>query len=342
MRPSNKQRFLHKSIRGRSAKTIVLLSALLVIVPESVIDSQAAFTLNWQRDYSSEGASFSSDDTYVVCHMSYISTQNCGSGDTDESGAHQDGTAFLQEHLVLSGQDYYHIIVGDYTKDTMVQEYFIKASGDSYSGGGRGSIPNFSASIGDGSSDSNAEYNITNPYSTNSSLTGTGGGNPNSVIIRQVINDSGTYQEFLKDSFSNKPLMSETITDSDMSAVFSMDMRGKTYSDNTPITVANLVNTVTLTGATRFNTAGDADVQSQQDEVHLTAGAFTYTAASGDGGGGGTYTYTEPFIFTNPMNQDYAIFCKPSENPNWSGHGACTNGSGSGGGGGGSWGGGGW
>ena len=293
MRSSNRSNHLHAWIRYRSVKALLLLSALLVIVPESVTDSQAAFTLNWQRDYSSEGASFNNNDAYVVCNMSYISSANCSSGgfggDFNESGAHDDNSAFLQEQLSLGGQTYYHIIVGDYTKDAMAQEMFIKASGSSYNG------LTMSTSLVDTSSNSNAEFDMTAPYSTNSSKNGNGSGNPNNVMLRQVINETGTTQEFLKDSFTNKPLMSETISDAEMTAVFSVDMRAHTYSDNTPIGVSDMVNTVTLTGSAAFNDQGDAGTSSQLDQYHITAGAFTYTTGSGNGGSGGTYTYVEPF-----------------------------------------------
>lgn len=329
-------------VSRRFAKLSFLSAVLFIILPGSAIDTEAAFSLNWLRDYSAEGASFTSNDAYIVCKMSYISSANCSSGgfggDFNESGAHDDGSAFLQEQLSLGGVTYYHVIVGDYTKDTMAQEMFIKATGTTYSNS-RGSIAPFSASVGNGTSDTNAEFDMTNPYSSNSSLNGNGSGNPTAVILRQVINESGTYQEFLKDSFNNKPKLTEQISDAEIDTEFTVDMRSRTYSDNTPLPISALINTVTLKGSAKFGTEGDAGTSSQLDQYHFTAGEFTYTAAGTNGGGGGTYTYVEPFPnFASPMNIDYSLYCDPSQNTNWSGKGACVNGNGTGGG----WGRGGW
>src|SRR3569833_3362795 len=68
----------HRSV---SAARLTLLGLLALIAAGSVVNhSMAAFSLNWQRDYTAEGASFSSNDAYVACNMSYISDANCGSG----------------------------------------------------------------------------------------------------------------------------------------------------------------------------------------------------------------------------------------------------------------------
>src|SRR3569833_3413861 len=98
---------------------LTLLGLLALIAAGSVVNhSMAAFSLNWQRDYYAEGASFSSNDAYVACNMSYISDANCGSGgfggDFNLNGSHDDGTAFLLEQLTLGGQLYFHVIVGDF------------------------------------------------------------------------------------------------------------------------------------------------------------------------------------------------------------------------------------
>jgi len=327
-------------IHRRFGQTLLALACMLAAAPVSIQDSEAAFTLNFQNNYAAEGATLINDNSDVVCNMSYIASQNCSNRDFQENGnPHDDGSAFLQQHVVLNGVDYYHIIVGDYTKDSFVQEMYIQADGQNYQNGNN--VPNFSASVGSSSS-SNAEFDMTNPYSSNSSLNGNGSANPTAVILLQVINEPGEYQEFLKDSFTSKPLITETISDSNMTAQFTIDMRGLTYSSSSPISASNMVNTVTLTGSNAFGTAGDAGTASQLDQYHITAGAFTYTpGSSSNGGGGGTYTYVEPFPnFSSPMNIDYSIYCDPSQNTNWSGNGACVDGDGSGG----SWGkhGGGW
>ena len=332
MRSINIKQLNHR-LRSRGAKLALLSLAMAAMHGNVVNDGMAAFSLNWARDYSSEGASFNNSDGYIVCHMSYISSANCGSGgfggDFYENGSHDDGTAFMQEELNLGGQSYFHVIVGDHTRDSMAQEVFIKTSG-SYSGVG------MTTSVASTSSTSNAEFNMDNPYSTDSTKTGTGSANPNNVIMRQIINSGEISMEFLKDSFSQKPLITQTITNAEMVSTVSMDMRGRNYSQITPIDpTTSVVNTLVLTGSNRAATEGNYDLQDQAQTSHISAGGFTYTNGSGNGNSGGVYTWYAPVDNFQPMNRNYAVYCDPTQNSDWSGNGACINGSGGGSGGGG-------
>ena len=332
MRSINIKQLNHR-LRSRGAKLALLSLAMAAMHGNVVNDGMAAFSLNWARDYSSEGASFNNSDGYIVCHMSYISSANCGSGgfggDFNENGSHDDGAAFMQEELNLGGQSYFHVIVGDHTRDSMAQEVFIKTSG-SYSGVG------MTTSVASTSSTSNAEFNMDNPYSTDSTKTGTGSANPNNVIMRQIINSGEISMEFLKDSFSQKPLITQTITNAEMVSTVSMDMRGRNYSQITPIDpTTSVVNTLVLTGSNRAATEGNYDLQDQAQTSHISAGGFTYTNGSGNGNSGGVYTWYAPVDNFQPMNRNYAVYCDPTQNSDWSGNGACINGSGGGSGGGG-------
>lgn len=70
--------------------------------------------------------------------------------------------------------------------------------------------------------------------------TGNGTGNPTRVIMRQVDKSaSGAYQEFLKDRIDRKPLIYQSISDpvEGYEAIFQMDMRNRTYSDTTALTL---------------------------------------------------------------------------------------------------------
>src|SRR3569623_1023506 len=239
--------------------------------------------------------------------------------------------AFTLEELTLGGQGYFHVIVGDYTKDSMVQEVFIKTSG-SYSGVG------MTTSVANTSSTANAEFNMDNPYSTDSTKTGSGSANPNNVIMRQIVNSGEISMEFLKDSFTQKPLITSTITSADMVSTVSMDMRGKNYSQITPIDLSTSVtNTLVLSGSDRMATEGDYDMRNDAQTSHLSAGGFTYTNGSGSGGSGGVYTWYAPVDNFQPMNRNYVGYCTASQNSDSSGNGACTNGSGGGGRGGWGW-----
>lgn len=323
-------------IRSLSVKTAILFGGLSVLVQGNVMDDAlAAFSLNWQRDYAAEGASFNSNNAYVVCNMSYIADANCTTGgfgsDFQLSGSHKDNTAFLQEQLTLGGQLYFHVIVGDYTKDSMAQEVFIKVTGSNPTFGGFGGVK-VSDSV---ANSSNQTFSMTQPYSSDSSNNGNGSGNPNSVIMRQIVNSGEISMEFLKDSFTQKPLITQTISNAEMVSTMTMDMRGKNYSDITPInTATSVVNTLVLTGATRQGTEGDYDIQADALTSYLSAGGYTYTPGSGYGGSGGVYTWSDPVDNFQPMNRDYQGYCNPAENPVW-GNGACVGGNPAGSGGGG-------
>src|SRR3569833_1768953 len=272
----------HRSV---SAARLTLLGLLALIAAGSVVNhSMAAFSLNWQRDYNAEGASFSSNDAYVACNMSYITDANSGSGgfgvDFNLNGSHDDGTAFLQEQLTLGGQLYFHVIVGDYTKDKMALEVFIKDSSGNQSFNGI-RVSDTVANNGD------QTYNMTHPYSSTSSSNGNGSANPNNVIMRQIINSGEISLEFLKDSFSQKPLITQTITNAEMVSTVSIDMRGRNYSQITPIDATSMTNTLTLIGATRGANEGNYDLQDQAQTSHISAGGFTYTNGRGNAGSGG-------------------------------------------------------
>src|SRR3569623_1112349 len=324
---------LNHGLRSRCAKLALLSLATAAMHGNVVNDGMAAFSLNWARDYSSEGASFNNSDGYIVCHMSYISRANCRSGgfggDFNENGSHDDGTAFMQEELNLGGQSYFHVIVGDHTRDSMAQEVFITTSG-SYSGVG------LTTSVASTSSTRNAEFNMDNPYSTDSTKTGSGSANPNNVIMRQIINSGEISMEFLKASFSKKPQITQTITNAEMVSTVSMDKRGRNYSQITPIDPStSVVNTLVLTGSNRAATDGNYDLQVHAQTSHISAGGFTYTNGSGNGNGGGVYTWYAPVDPFQPLHRNYAVYCDPTQNSDWSGNGACINGSGGGSGGGG-------
>lgn len=339
------------------------------------ISTGADFTLDWQDDEVGGGVSrvnnggrFSAT-SYTACNLSYIANSGCAGGDfgfNDFSGLaaeHDDGSAFFQEELFDSsdGQRYFHVIVGDYTTDDMVLEYFIKANtgNNQWDNGifgifGSGNIA-ASQSLGQAG---NGAAAIGQPYSADSSLTGTGSANPTSIIMRQLVRDSTNPSfsiDFTKDRFLYKPKLTQTngVVDS-FEAITVIDMSNSLYTEIMPVDeTADFDNIFTLTDSRKFGTTGDYNVDTPGNYVdtmteirEFSAGGFTYTPGSGTGGSGGTYNYIDPADNANPaynpLNVDWVSFCDPSQNVNWSGNGACTNGDGSGGGwggGGGGWGG---
>jgi hypothetical protein len=125
------------------------------------------------------------------------------------------------------------------------------------------------------------------------SFTGNGSGNPHRVIIYQVNKSPDMIIDFLKDKFDKKPRILQSITTSEFSAEFSIDMRAIGYSDNT--SDAPIINNQTL--ADPFGSATpmtwDMAVDAQAGHTGVNAGKYTYTDGSGPGGSIGTYSYTD-------------------------------------------------
>ena len=90
---------------------------------------------------------------------------------------------------------------------------------------------------------------------------------------------------------------------------------------------AGITNTVTVTGPLIFGTEGNYNYATDNQNSNPTAGRYTYTAGTQYGQSNGTYAYIgaangDAF---NPANINYADFCDPTQNLNWSGAGACKN-----------------
>jgi len=348
-----------QSFKKKLEVSAMALAAVLLFFTPHLKDSQAAFELNFDPS-TNTGVSYTSqfNNSNYSCGMSFGSDFNCSSGmfggSFQLSGSHDDGTSAYQRMFTYGGKTYYHVIIGNSTTDTFYMEYMIEASTSWATYNGFNGFA-ASASTGDNSSQSTRTFNMDNPYDPTSSKTGTGTGNPTRVVMRQVLNDGINYGEFLKDQFDKKPKITQVTNDTNPAEgiflEYTLDMRNKTYSDQTPITANDRNNRTILIGDIA-GSQGDYDstgvlptpAEYIQGTDKISAGAYTYTAGTGYGGSNGTYTYYQLDAVTvnpsgfQPVNLDYSVFCMPSQNVDWSGKGACTNGSGSGGG----WGGGGW
>jgi len=333
-----------RSNRSYSRKAAISASGFCLYFVAGLSSTQAEFNLNFTPD----DGSYSSNFAYVSCGMSYLSDANCGSRDNDFDGlgSHIDGTPFYQRMFSSGGETYYQVIVGDYQTDDFAMEYIIKAdaSTDGFWETDRDGDIARSASAGDSG---DRLYNMTKPYDvdgTLSSSSGTGSGNPNRVLIHQLLSDSESEMVFLKDQFAYKPLISQRTFDSDFDSYIEMDMRNKHYLDMTPIDPSTeLVHTIELLNADVPFDGGNYDFADRPETAHITAGGFTYSAGTNYGESLGTYNYVDTAYGDDfqPLDKPYTAYCDPSQNPDWSGNGACTNGDGSGGGGGwGGWGGG--
>jgi len=355
MKEIHRHRQYHHWIKTATQNGTVI--ALLLLFSSGTSVGQE-FTLDWQNDESTKAgisrlnAGGFSEKSYMVCNVPGMSDQNCN-GFGFLGASHDDGSAFFQEELLDSsdGQRYFHVIVGDFNADEMALEYFIKANAgsDTWASGWSGS-GNIGASHSLGQNGNGAAA-IDKPYSPDSTLTGTGSANPNSIIMRQLVTDStdpAFSMDFVKDRFLYKPKITHTNGGAGgFDATTVIDMSNSLYTDITPIDeTADFDNVMVLTDPLKFETAGDYSVDTMGDIREFRAGGYTYTPGSGTGGAGGTYSYIDPTEDANPaydpLNADWVSFCDISQNVDWSGSGACTNGDGSGGGwggGGGGWGG---
>jgi len=349
-----------------SQLAILTVVAFVFFFSLCIRDSQAAFELNFDPDKTNGHSytSFGNCENYSI-NMSHFADSRCSSFTL--SGDHDDGTAAFQRVFTNGGKTYYHVIIGDYLAgDTFLLEYYIEAvSGTSYRGSGPRNASAYTNTGDMSCSNTNSDclYNMSNPYGADSGLGGTGTGNPRKVVMRQVLDDGITYSEFLKGAgdansdglyddssayFDSKPLISQKINEAGViSAEYSLDMRGKTYSDTTPVSENKKVNQTFILDGLNAANQGDYDStgatptptnMADSTGVVVDGGAYKYTDGTSFGGSYGDYTYylsdgvTENGNQTQPYDRDYSVFCISSQNVNWSGNGACVNGNGSSGG----------
>jgi len=197
-------------------------------------------------------------------------TINCNRAGADSrcfigGRVYTDPTPFLQEVIMVDGIRYFHSIVGD-PNSGFAQEVYINASSCCY--------PN------------------TFPRSASG---GNGTGNPTRMAMRNMISDDEITQWFIKDDLEFKPLITQSIANTEVLMDFAVDMANINYSTiDVTGTVSNKLQL--LEG---FRDAGDYDSTvipsffSDKSTViqYVNAGRYTYTPGSGEGGSGGTYTY---------------------------------------------------
>lgn len=238
-----------------------------------------------------------------------------------------DGTPFLQELYVdpQTNQSYYHVIVG-LPESGFVQETYIKANGLSWEGGLG------SASLGDGVCRFNrTQYSISEcnmgdalGAAHDNVFTGNGSGDPRAAQIRQLV--GGTWndatktwtcspndtfcQQFLKNSFANKPVITQTLHDATtgMKGFVQIDMTNSDYA--TDAIAGTMSNTLEFTlpqfiDIPGFNYATDkSDVGSR-----VNAGQYIFT------GTGPTDATLEPYRYIDGggflLNRDWTRFANP-------------------------------
>lgn len=277
--------------------------------------SWADFALNWAKgpDNIRYGGS---NLPFASCNRPGEVDINC----TVQSGqvgiSDPDKTPFLQERVVgTDGNVYYHLIIGLPTSD-FGQEIYIRANSGvrwapsfiidadgraGAAGSSSGGTVTFQAPTNIFSS--SQLFLNQKPLDADESISGNSTGNPNRVVMRQIVKGTDFSQEFLKDTLLGKPEITQTISNADMTMQFVANMRSLTYNDTT--TAAPMVNTLSLTGGGGFDIA-------TAPNKGVTAGQYRWVPGTGPDQTGGTYVYVEGGY--DPTTENWKAFRDPNQN----------------------------
>jgi len=268
---------------------------------------------------------------YITTPQTCSPTTSCTfiGGNTDDTGTlagFNDGSRFIQEKVYIGGVNYFHVVVGSADTGFALESYIATENTVSstvrnasasprafspYSGGNERAYQDLS--VDGGNLASNGIFgNSRDPLGVTVSaasgfksydLSGTGTADPRRVALRMLVSDADVTVEVLKPLLDRKPLITQTTSDSEMSALFQADMRGLSYADTAR--AAPITNYLTLSGA-KSPTAGAGDFDmSLAQRSYVNAGRYSYQPGQGwlvrspDGAGG--YTYT-----ANPSGWDVA------------------------------------
>ncbi len=248
-----------------------------------------------------------------------------GGGMMGMGGCGTDTTPFLQQVVRdAAGNQYYHVIIGDPARGSnFAQEVYIQtaASGTACwfgcanarvggmmgGGGGMMGMGNGPAPL---TASAGSAQNDRSPLSATEAVSGNGTGNPARVHMRQINNETGFGQEFLKARDAFKPKITQTITTTEMSSVFSVGMDTIGYSTNN--VSAPIINTLVINNPNIPAGAANFDIAKFTATRNVTAGKYTYVLGAGDGGSFGTYTYVGGNFDVYGM--EWASFCSPAQN----------------------------
>lgn len=131
---------------------------------------------------------------------------------------------------------------------------------------------------------------------------GNGTADPRKVIIRQTLNDNEIAMEFLKEQYSKKPRITQTINTESVSAYFELDMRELDYVSvqDTPGEMTNRFQLVADAPYVELGSFDSTDIKFADDvKMNVTAGMYAYVPYSGPDrqgyapGSGGSYVYYE-------------------------------------------------
>ncbi len=110
-----------------------------------------------------------------------------------------------------------------------------------------------------------------------SDAAGNGSADPRKVIVRQVFDDGEMKQEYLKEQYDKKPLITQKVKNSELDMYFEIDMRSLDYVSE-QLTPGTVVNKIALLGNSAPGETGNFDASEARfiDKVNVTGGKFIY------------------------------------------------------------------
>ncbi len=285
-------------------------------------ESKAQFTLDFQKD--------DVNSYFSTCASRFSGRNNCFLDENNEVApfnSANEQSRFLSNNTLLNpeivtdpntGLEYWHMVIGEIKpgEDGFVMEIYIEK------GGGSNNFRPFSCG-GFGGGHSASGGTLCTSVNTVSTFEGNGGdplgtgldgrnidsgnasGNPNKVIMRQLIVEGEVTMEFLKGQFSQKPRISQTINNSSIRMDFTLDMSNSNYNEQN--IAAEIVNTLDLK---TDDSLGDFDMATDAQQSNVTAGRYVYTGGTGLGQYDGNYDYSEESIA--PSNINWENFFDPN------------------------------
>lgn len=274
--------------------TLLLRFGALAVLCQAQSAVSQTFNLNFNADPNGSRSGYAS----VVCNMPGLVNISCA---TDFAFSPPEKKAFVQEFVSIGGEQYYHLIVGQ-PADGFAQEVYIKTlTSLSFQGGDSSDSAGKNCFVNDSFNCLGAPNNASTPLSSNSTVSGNGSGNPNRVVMRQIMRDSaGEFsQEFLKANLTTKPIISQDHKTAEVTAKFVLNMSAIDY--NTIDQAGVLTNTVQVLDPTIPAGSGNYSYATHAQSYPgpganinstVTGGKYIFTPIGG-GLPGGVYTYDE-------------------------------------------------
>jgi hypothetical protein len=159
---------------------------------------------------------------------------------------------------------------------------------------------------------------FSDPLGSDTTKTGNGTANPERVVFRQTLQDTYMEQEVLKAVKANKPKITQTINDNEMSSTFILDMSALGYNDASAAGI--MTNTMLVTDSQSGLVMTNFDINTTSQNSYVSGGKYKYnfpTSGMWMDKSFGTYTYA-PGAGFDVHSVNWAAFSDPTVNiPNY-------------------------